>query len=303
MTLVRVDPSGREQQLLPRTGTLSQPSVSPTGSQIALTASPRGGGGVPDIWLLDIGSSAFTRLTTDSANQRPEWTRDGKQVLYINRTRRDSTVLRAVSADGSGSSVVLRTGRPSVGDAVNEVSPGPADGYTIYRTGGGDPGMPSANLHISRTSDPANLQVYLGTPASELTPHLSPSGRSVVYATDQTGRSEVYLRPVPGPGGATPVSINGGIEPLWSRDGKTVFYRTPDRHIMAATIDEAGQRVLSRRPLFRDIYLTATTNHNYDVFPNGDFVFVSGALSDSRVAVTTDWKRLFERRLAGQDKR
>ena len=298
MSVVRVDSKGVEQKLLSRTGTLANPAISPSGSQVALTVSARAGGGAPDIWMLDMGSSALTRLTSDSANLRPKWTREGKEILFISRARRDTAFLKSVRADGSGIPVVVRGDRSADGKPVNEVAIGPADGYTLYRMGGGN--LPN-DLFISRSTDPLQLQPFLVTPASELTPHVSPSGRSVVYVTDHTGRPEVYLRPIPGPGAATPVSIQGGIEPVWSRDGKTVFYRTPDRQFMAATIDEAGQRVLSRRMLFRDNYLTVMTAHNYDVFPNGDFVFISGAMSDSRVAVTTDWKRLLQRRLGGSE--
>jgi len=183
---------------------------------------------------------------------------------------------------------------------LSEIALGPAGGYVVYRARGGDP-LPETDLYIAPMSDPANMKIFLATSAVEAAPRVSPAGTSLAYQSDQTGRMETYLRPLPGPGAATPVSINGGIEPMWSRDGKTLYYRAPDGWIMAAAVDQARQRVLDRRRVFRDGYLSLPAHQNYDVFPNGDFLFIGRGPADSRVAVTTDWKRLLTRR-SGEDR-
>jgi serine/threonine-protein kinase len=296
--VVRVDSTGVERPLFTRDESVSAPRVSPSGSQIAVSMLPSRYG-QSDIWIFDMASSALTRLTTDSINTRPEWNADGKRVLYISR-RGDSSMIRSMAADGSGLPTTLRVVMNKGETALMELSAGPSGGYSVYRVGTGTAG--ATELYVSPTSDATSSRIFFATAANEVAPRVSPSGRSVAYTSDQTGRMEVYLRPLPGPGGATPVSINGGVEPVWSRDGKTIFYRAADRTIMAATVDQSTQLVRERRTLFSDRYLTLVSHQNYDAFPNGDFVFMGGTPNDARVSVTTDWKRLLQRQRASDDR-
>jgi serine/threonine-protein kinase len=302
--LLRVSPDGVQRLLLARVSAITSPRVSPDGARVAVTMDEGGIGGrrfAPDVWTLDVASGALSRLTSDGASQRPVWTTDGKRIMYLVR-RRDSAFLRSLASDGSGVPSTLVADSSTGPRSLFEVAAGPPDGYSLYRSGNGGDGS-FTQLLISPTSDPRSMKAFLATAAFEISPAISPSGHSVAYSSDQTGQMEVYLRPLPGPGGATPVSIDGGAEPAWSRDGKTIFYRSADRQIMAASVDELSQRVLRRRTLFADGYLAGPAHGNYDVFPNGDFVFVAGHMPDARVTVTTDWKRMLKRQRTEGDER
>ncbi len=72
-------------------------------------------------------------------------------------------------------------------------------------------------------------QRYLATSFNEVSPKFSPNGRWMAYASDESGRYEVYVRSFPGPGMKQQVSSEGGIQPLWARNGKQLFYRWRDQ--------------------------------------------------------------------------
>ena len=114
----------------------------------------------------------------------------------------------------------------------------------------------------------------------EAFPALSPDGHWLAYVGDESGRTEVYVRPYPGPGGKVVVSQNGGTEPIWSRDGRELFYRGPvngSPQLIAAQVEtKPGFRVVARTPLFDDAdFETSTPHANYDVMPDGkSFIMV-----------------------------
>jgi serine/threonine-protein kinase len=103
---------------------------------------------------------------------------------------------------------------------------------------------------------------------------------------DETGRDEVYVRPFPGAGGHIRVSINFGVEPVWSSDSRELFYRSAT-HVMAAQVSGNPQLdIVKRDTLFADVYRTSAPQQgrqNYEVFPNGrEFVFVQASRTGER---------------------
>lgn len=123
------------------------------------------------------------------------------------------------------------------------------------------------------------IDTLLATAADESYVVPSPDGRWFAYVSDHSGRPEVYLRALAGSDVQLQVSVDGATEPVWSRDGRELFYRraTPKgTELVAATLQlGAESRVLTRTRLF-DIsgYDTAAPHANYDVSPDGRwFVF------------------------------
>ena len=100
------------------------------------------------------------------------------------------------------------------------------------------------DLWVVPTDGERQPRLFLASPANEGTPAFSPNGRWLAYTSDESGRSEIYVRPFPGPGGKWQVSTDGGTEPVWARSGRELFFRSGDR-MMAAPI--AGDREFSRR--------------------------------------------------------
>ena len=130
------------------------------------------------------------------------------------------------------------------------------------------------------------VKAIVATPYDEGFPALSPDGRWLAYASNESNRPEVYLRALGGAAGKLLVSQNGGSEPVWSRDGRELFYRSlgpGEPQMMAARVETGPSlRVLSRTPLFPvNDYEAAVPHANYDVTPDGrSFIMVrQGRLS------------------------
>ena len=144
-------------------------------------------------------------------------------------------------------------------------------------------------------------RIFLQTPASEGFPALSPEGRLLAYQSDESGQQEVYLRSFPDGGSKVQVSAGGGIEPVWARSGKELFYRAPlqgrQRRFMVVDVSPGNPIRVSRgRGLFEDSYEVVGLNlgtPNYDVFPDGQhFVMVETNREASRIThfnVIVNW--------------
>jgi hypothetical protein len=77
------------------------------------------------------------------------------------------------------------------------------------------------------------------TPFIEMRPRFSPDGRWIAYQSDESGRSEIYVRQFPGPGGRLQVSTSGGSEPWWSADGREIFYLDEEENIVSVAVRAA----------------------------------------------------------------
>jgi Tol biopolymer transport system component/tRNA A-37 threonylcarbamoyl transferase component Bud32 len=267
------------------------PRLSPDGRTLAITI---GAGGRRDIWLDDLGSGTLTRLTTEgSSNERPEWSPDGRRVLY--RTDRDTrTAIWWRPADLSAGSVPLVSGsRIDVFEAV--LSPEASRVAYQLDTLGAD------IYYRSLTGDTASRPVAASPTAIENMPRISPDGRSIAFVTDESGRNEVVVQPFPGPGGRVQVSVSGGTEPVWSRDGRRLFYRG-DGYLMAARLRPGPSfGVAARDTVLRDGYVFAGNPHaNYDVMPDGEhFVMLQGAATGEMIVVS-NWAAVLQGRMAAR---
>jgi serine/threonine-protein kinase len=239
------------------------------------------------IWIYDFARSTLTALTTaDSSSQAPAWTQDGTHVLYRG-TRQGARSVYRKAADGSGDEERLTTS-----DTLQTPTSLSPDGkYLAFtdvdRTTGQDALILS--LDGSRT-----VTRFLQTRAAEGNARFSPNGRWLAYASNESGRSEVYVRPFPGTGATSQVSSAGGGEPIWSRDGRELFYRGGDS-VMAVPVstDSAFAAGLPRR-LFADHYeRTGTGTGGYDVSLDGRrFLMIEPAepeLPVAQISVVLGW--------------
>jgi serine/threonine-protein kinase len=135
---------------------------------------------------------------------------------------------------------------------------------------------------------------------------LSPDGRWLAYASDESGRTEVYVRPFPGVGAARyTVSHNGGTEPRWSHSGRELFFRDGDGNLVAAEV-RAGDafRVGAERTLFATRGYHSDNRHNvYAVAPDDrSFYFVKAAASGvaNELIITLNWFEELKRVVGGR---
>ena len=110
---------------------------------------------------------------------------------------------------------------------------------------------------------------FLLTPFDERSPRFSPDGKWLAYVSDESGRNDVYVQPFPGPGPKWLVSTDGGIDPVWSKDGRELFYRRDDQ-MMAVSVAPKGEFSAGRPQRLFEIRFDAGDNGpNYDVSRDG----------------------------------
>jgi serine/threonine-protein kinase len=263
------------------------PRISPDGRRIAVTIAQSGG---TDIWTYDVGSETLTPLTHDGSSQRAEWSPDRRHLIYVGREGTNN-VVRQQAWDGSDASVVVARPRYN----VLEVSIGPAHSYAAFRVG---TGATQRDIWLAPLDSLDKARPFVATPADEWLPSVSPNGRLLAYVTSETGRPEVYVRPLSSGGGRITVSAGGGAEPKWSPDGRELFYRG-DSHMMAALITDSPELAVQRRDtLLTDVYLRNTNSSMYDVFPGGrEFLMLQEESRRSKLYVVVNWADELRRRM------
>lgn len=181
--------------------------------------------------------------------------------------------------------------RPPV--PVHDISIGPPHGYAAIRVYA-DPG----DIWIMPLDTPKAARPFVATGADEGEPRLSGDGKLLAYTSDETGRPEVYIRPVPGPASRLQVSAGAGTQPVWSADGRQLYYRGPE-FMMRATIARGSELSVTRRDtLFRDVFARHNMT-NYDVFPGGkELLMIRINSSPVRAAILLNWPELLRQRAA-----
>jgi serine/threonine-protein kinase len=131
------------------------------------------------------------------------------------------------------------------------------------------------------SSDDRTTKPFLDTPPNEFSASFSPDGQWVAYVSDESGRAEVYVRPFPGPGSRTQVSIDGGTAPVWSRDGRELFFAKGNT-LFTTPVSLGRSLTIGRvRPLFSGPYSFDEVIVNYDVSPDAQRFLVPGSRIDS----------------------
>ena len=301
LNLIAVSRGGVERDLGLRPGYYRSPRVSPDGRLIAFTSftgpPSSGGRGVgrgrgpapnPDIWRYELAAKALSRVTTDSASERPEWTPAGERIAYVSD---DTTIVsRPLYATGEATTHVAWN-RPIAEFDMHR------NGYLLLRTAAGRGGRQggrggAADVYIVPIDSATEPRRLLTADYQEAAPRISPNGRFIAYQTNRTGRFEIYARPFTGDGAEVSVSGDQGTDPVWSPDGREIFYRGAD-HVMSAHVTATPRLAVTRRDmLFRDTY--ALQLGDYDIFPDGrEFLMLRSTSQDRReltpVIVVMNW--------------
>ena len=119
------------------------------------------------------------------------------------------------------------------------------------------------------------------------------------YASDESGRDEIYLRPLPGPGGKRQISIDGGTEPRWSLDGEELIYRGRDGNFYSVAIRTSPTLSVGQRTvLFEDKYAPNGQHTNYDLNPSdGRFILLKGSAQSTDLIVVLNWYEELKERM------
>jgi serine/threonine-protein kinase len=298
------DRSGRLESLWDDEGIYGSPRLSPDGSRLAVSVQR---GDDWDVWVYDIEREVATRLTFGSGyDADPVWSPDGRYVAFA-------------SDRDDGKMATYRTRSDGTGEAERLIEPGklefPAplswspDGTRLLLVSPGPDG--SDDLWLLPADKEGEPESYLASPFDEGDGYFSPDGRWIVYRSNETGGSEIYVRSTEGPG-KWQISDGGGWQPAWSGDGKTLFFRSREG-LNAVEVEAAGDEFRAGRPefLFGEIFggpqgvqVPGYLFFDYDVSADGErfVVFPRRTEQDSgsaTVHVVSGWFEELQRLTAG----
>ena len=243
----------------------------------------------------DLRRGTVTRLTEAGAESHAVWRLDGRAIaVYARRPEASGIYLKDL---GGQEHLVFRNEDSGAVPYPESFSP---DGAVLAfsRQQGGRYSIWLLTLGEKPVAQPLTS----ASAASEYSPKFSPDGKWLAYVVDQQERSEVYVRGYPS-GEAIPVSASGGVGPVWSRDGRTLFFESAQsggRALMSVPVSVDGgtlklaapSRVVSLALAGGDEYgHSAYSGPQYDVFPDGDFVMLRGPGSGSarEVVLVQHW--------------
>jgi Tol biopolymer transport system component len=257
------------------------PRLSPDGQRVALTVGPYARG---DVWVYDLaGAAQPLRLTFQGHNIFPIWSPDGKRVVFASPAG-SANEMFSIPADGSATDPERLT-RNDIVQVPQDWSPDGAFVLFSERSV-----QTQDDLWLLHAAD-RKIRPWLQTPFEESEGRFSPDGHWLALVSDQTGRSEVWVRPFPGPGAPVRVSPDGGRNPLWSRDGRELFYENGPKVLSARVVSQVPDlRVETPRVLFEGGFVQGGIR-GFDVAPNGRFLMIEAndTAGSTSIVVVQNW--------------
>ena len=252
--LVWLDRSGQSARVLTAPIELHDFAASRDASQLY--------GSATGVWAVDVEREVPTRLVGDG--RTPEPSPDGRELAYVSprETGIADIYLRPI-AGPEQDTLLLRTAENK---NVNDWSP---DGKQIVYISV----SPTTNADIWTVSRTGNMPpvAYLRTPANEIQARVSPDGRWLAYASDESGTWEVYVQAFPVAGSKRGISVGGGAQPQWRRDGRELLYLSADHRLMSVDVQlDDTFRASKPRPLFRVAVAGGLNAYRRQYLPTSD---------------------------------
>jgi serine/threonine-protein kinase len=276
-SLVWVDRTGRATATEFEHRTYGLPGLSPDGRRVATGVYE--GLNPKEVWVGDLERGTISRLASDGPlNAGPIWTPDGSRITFASRQESAVQNLYWMRADGSGPIERLTTS--DLNQVPLDWSP---DGKTLvyYETVSAS----ATDLWTLTLDGDRTPKRLLATPFSELSARFSPDGRYLAYISDRSGRLEVYVQPFPGPGEVRQISIDGGTEPVWARNGRELFFRQGEKMMVVDVATSPAFSASRPRVLFEGRYevsFLVPGARFYDVSPDGQrFLMVKSEATDA----------------------
>jgi serine/threonine-protein kinase len=234
--LIWVDRKGATEPLQPGPRAYRAPSLSPDGSKLAVEIEE---GGRTDIWINTLGTDALTRLTFDGMSEAPIWTPDGREITYASTKPGERRILLQT---------VQTSGRPTAipGELSNAESEliwpaswGPNRSMLAFTveppTGRSRVGLLTLRNQGLAVLDDSEKHEF----TAKWVPRMSPDGKWLAYSAYVVPSAEVFLALISG-GAGRQISANGGTAPIWSRDGRELFYRQLGQFFVASVAPSTG---------------------------------------------------------------
>ncbi len=286
--LQRVDRTGKRLATIGQPAFYFSPQLSHDGSRIAVDMSATNGAG--DIWIYDMGGKGATRFTFAPENESlPVWAPDDREIAYIFESGDQITLMRK-RLSGGGATVAADEPKFVYG---TDWSP---DGKSLLASTRPRPGDPyDISSYLLPRSKPLP---FVTSRASETSPRFSRDGRFVAYASNESGRDEIYVQPFPANGSKWQISSEGGYEPVWSRTRTSLFFISAAGKLSESALTVNADGTLSAQPpqpLFPVNLRNVRDFAQYDVAP--DDTFLLNAIPDTATSPMTmilNWKSVVE---------
>jgi hypothetical protein len=243
-----------------------------------------------DIWVLDLTRGTKIKLSLgESEDETPAWSPDGRWVTWSTNRGADRVIVRK-RADGSGAEEVLWSGPEHA--HVTAYAP---DGRSLFFEK--QTLDMNTDIWLLPLDGSGAERMVLGSAFNEIGARLSPDGRWLAYVSDETGTAQIYVQPFPSLDARFTISSTGGTEPVWSRDGRQLFYRNGTDlwavSIGAGDVFEVGipARMIDARAPGK-----GATHTGYDVTRDGRFLIIGDELlASDALTVILNWTEELKR--------
>ena len=283
--LTWIDRSGKELGRINDPAIMDNPTLSPDGTRVALDISDEKANNV-DIWIESTAGAGNSRFTFDPAEEVVGvWSRDGKTLAYR-------------SAAGTTPSLTLKAATGLERERRRYILPATSMDDVIPNSWSLDDQQILYTRQVTSGEYLELLPVAGGEPTrfstskgSEANGQISPDGKWVAYASDESGNWEIYVTSFPGAEGKWQVSRGGGTEPRWRGDGKEIFYIAPDGMLTAVPVNgESFFATGTPAPLFQihgRAPISSTDVFTYDVTNDGKRFLVNRYMKPEHVPPLT----------------
>jgi eukaryotic-like serine/threonine-protein kinase len=265
-------------------------ALSPDENQIAFD---RVEGAAPDVWIMDLRRRATSRLTSNpSVDNVPVWSADGRVVAFASERGSGLDIYQRPVNQSEPDQPLLKLNVPPIMFPSDWSSDGRYLMY--YRT---DPKNKNDVWVVPLFGERTPFAV-LQSEFNEWQAQFSPDGKWIAYVSDQSGIPQVYVQAFPTQTGTWPISVAGGTQPRWRRDGSELFYLAPDRKLMAVAVKAAATfEADSPRPLFETTLDTTQFRQTYAVSNDGKRFLLNAMIETSAppLTVVQNWPALLKR--------
>ena len=199
--------------------------------------------GTRDLWIQDLVRGTRERVSVEPSDEfAPVWSPQGDRIIYSS-VRQGAIELFERRASSSSAERKVETGASTLGKFAASWSP---DGRALLYVAGGRILARSDIYVVNPDGGPASP--WLESAFVETQPRFSRDGRFVAYSSNESERLQVYVRPFPGPGTATRISINGGTWPRWGADDREILFLSPEGALMAVSATVKGSTITVDEP-------------------------------------------------------
>lgn len=278
--LYSVNRSGVEQKLDVPAADYVDPAISPDGKRLAISLRSMNG---QQLAVYERDRTVLMRIVANgTTNSASVWTPDGKDLLFDSVGPSQKRGIYRIAADGSSAPQLVR--ETTISSHVTSV----AGSYAAVVVN--DP-VTSADLWLLSLNPQYDLHPLKQTPATERQGTLSPDGRWIAYASNESGRSEIYVEPVPGPGGRWQISTDGGEQPRWARNAREIFYRNGTKMMSVPVQVQPVFRAGKAMELFDRNFDRGGSVDGYDVTPDGQTFLMtrSEQANPTEIRVVVGW--------------